>query len=449
MENKNSVKNNLIIWGSAGLLLRLAFMPISLHGDIIYIYTMPSFLSFHGIWDIYGYFKDIIINQDGGMGHTYYPPLTYYVIGFFQAMFRLVPGYVEWIGNVTNLMVSQQLDAQYVNVIAAKGVPIFLTAMKMPYLLFDLGCGLILFKYFEDSKDALRAFKLWSVNPIIIFSSYIFGQFSIITTFLLILTIYLIKKQKLELAVLVISCGIMLEFFPIILIPIFLFIPNIMFRRRLLLLFISMIPALLIFVPLYITSDGYVQYAFVSKFMRRAMLGMGLTRHPIIIIGAKIFFMVSYAFIMARLFFGIFNKERKVSSMSIACASYVAIIMLLFLATGYSAIHYLEWLVPILIIFVVRRTIPIYLFIVQMALIFIFNLDYRTTNMMLFMPLNPEYFSQLPSLHEIMNRYFYWGHVITAARLLYSGVCVFIAFKIMAALNLSGNPLSLNKEGLR
>ncbi len=423
----------MIVWGALGLLVRIAFMPISLHTDLLFIYGVPSLLTFHNVWDVFSYLGNTFVDR----GFSYYPPLAYFVIAFFQGIFRFIDiGYAGWIGNVFNSMYVDNLEIFYPAILAAKNVPIYLTLMKLPYLLLDIGCGIILFKYFQDSGKALRAFKLWAISPVLIFSSHIFGQFSIVSTFLLLLAVYLVKKKKLELAMFLVGCGIMLEFYPIMFLPAFILIPDVTLKKRLKLIFISLIPFFLIFVPLYITSNGYVKYAFFSKTLQRVMWAQGLTKHAIVIMVAKAFFVVSYIVLLTSLLARTLKRRFvRDSKIAITCAFYAVIIMLLFLSTGYSPVHYLEWITPLLIILVVENVIPVSLYIIQIALLFLFNLDSRQLNMMLFMPINPEYFSKLPSLHEMMNRYCYWGHVISAARLLYSGVSIFIAYRILVISN--------------
>ncbi len=430
MEKTYDIKKSLIIWGSLGFILRLVFMPMTSHGDLLYIHSVPSLLVTNNVWDVFGYLKDTFVSRGFA---SYYPPLSYFITALFQFLFKFVNiGYLDWLAKVFNSMYAGRLGAESNILLSAQNIHIYLTLMKTPYLLFDAGCAFILYKYFKDRKESLRAFKLWSVNPVVIFSSYIFGQYGLISAFVLLFSIYLVNKKHYDAAFFLIGCGIMIEMFPFMFLPAMLLIPDATLKKRLRWLFMSAIPVLVVFLPLYITSNGYVKYAFVSYTIKKVMFSDGITRRPMINMIAKTACIISFMILYIKLLINAFNKKGlRVSKISIAWISYSSILLLLFLATGYSPVHYLQWIIPLLIILVVKKIIPLNLFIIQMILLFLFNLDSRSLNMGLFQPINPEYFAQLPSLHEIMDRYFYWGYVISTARFLYSGVCLLIIYKIL------------------
>jgi len=76
---KNATVLVCALWVPA-LLIRLILMTITLHGDLLFIHHFPAFLSYHAIWDVYGYFGDYYLSY----GFTYYPPLIYFLMAFSQ-----------------------------------------------------------------------------------------------------------------------------------------------------------------------------------------------------------------------------------------------------------------------------------------------------------------------------------------------------------------------------
>ena len=83
------------------LLVRLILMPIGFSGDLIHVNYFPYFLS-QNVWDIYGYFGDHYIMKGG---FSYYQPLVYYVIGFFQILLKpLNPGIDAFMAHTHELM---------------------------------------------------------------------------------------------------------------------------------------------------------------------------------------------------------------------------------------------------------------------------------------------------------------------------------------------------------
>lgn len=72
--------------------------------------------------------------------------------------------------------------------------------LKLPFLVFDLLTGLILYCYFDKKDDALNSAKLWLFNPITLFAFYVFGRFEAIPIFFIAASILALKKERILLA---------------------------------------------------------------------------------------------------------------------------------------------------------------------------------------------------------------------------------------------------------
>jgi hypothetical protein len=75
---------------------------------------------------------------------------------------------------------------------------------KVPYLVFDVATGWLLYRYFKDrdvtssaqSEWAPLAFKLWWLNPVVIFTSYIFAHFDVIIAFFAFFAVFAAIKHN-------------------------------------------------------------------------------------------------------------------------------------------------------------------------------------------------------------------------------------------------------------
>ncbi len=86
---------------------------------------------------------------------------------------------------------------------------------KFIYLPFDLGVAFLLFKLFKEPKEKLWALVLWMFNPLVLFATYMMGQFDIIPTFLVISAFYLVfRKKSYLLAAVLLGLGASFKIFP-------------------------------------------------------------------------------------------------------------------------------------------------------------------------------------------------------------------------------------------
>ncbi|MDP3758137.1 MAG: hypothetical protein Q8Q86_00300, partial [Candidatus Daviesbacteria bacterium] len=127
--------------------------------------------------------------------------------------------------------------------------------LKIPYLIFDLLIGVILFKLFNSPRKSLLAFSIWMFNPVNLYATYMMGQFDIIPTLFIVLSIYFALKGKLEWAALALGGGIAFKLFPV-----FLVVPLVILGKsypgRLKLLILAILPYLLSIIP-YISSSSF------------------------------------------------------------------------------------------------------------------------------------------------------------------------------------------------
>lgn len=178
-----------------GLFLRFLFMPFAGFlqdiGNINYI----SHIFATGHFDIYRYISDRLTKGPlvtavpiyTLMDLWAYFPLSYIILGAFNWVATLFLPELNW---------EKWFESDY----AYRAM--FLA--KIPYLVFDIATGWLLYRYFKgrDTTSSTReewaplAFKLWWLNPVVIFTSYIFGHFDVMIAFFAFFAVFTATRHK-------------------------------------------------------------------------------------------------------------------------------------------------------------------------------------------------------------------------------------------------------------
>lgn len=242
-----SVKNIFIV----AILIRLLIMPFFYHPDIKSQLFHSQFLS-HGVLNIYDFVEK-------NRSHLPYPnifvylPATYYFFGSTDFLLsRLYPPDLykwlnDWGENKNN----------YPNMM------FFMLILKLPYLVFDLLLGYILYKIYNNKKILL----FYLFNPISLYLIYILGNFDIIPTFLTALSFYFIKNKKLFWSYFSIGIAIALKIYPVMFLPFLIFYDKKNIFKNIRFSFISLLPLIISILPFIFQTSFYTSF-----------LGSGLTQ---------------------------------------------------------------------------------------------------------------------------------------------------------------------------
>ncbi len=215
---------NLWIILTVGILIRIFLSVSTFHPDMLAFKLGGEVIASGKILNLYDYSdKDIAILN--------YPPPAYW----FHGIVKILAGKFLGVGLL----------------------------VKIPYLVFDLLIGFMLFKLFTQRKQALLAFMLWIFNPVSIYATYMMGQFDIIPTFFTVLSIYFVVKERLMLASLALGVGIAFKLYPLILL-----IPLIILGKtyfdKFKLVILAILPYILSIAP-YFTSASFRSQALVAN----------------------------------------------------------------------------------------------------------------------------------------------------------------------------------------
>lgn len=216
---------------TVGIILRIVLSLSTFHSDMDVFNLAGKLIASGNILNLYDFSSSSAVLN--------YPPAVYLYHGIFSSLF---------------------------SVLGLSGITQFnfnLLLLKLPYFPFDLLTGLIFLKLFNERKKSLLAFTVWIFNPINLYATYMMGQFDIIPTFFIALSIYLVVKNRLEWAAIALGFGIAFKVFPV-----FLIIPLIIVGRnyleKLKLFAVALVPYILSIIP-YLFSQSFRSNALFAN----------------------------------------------------------------------------------------------------------------------------------------------------------------------------------------
>lgn len=204
-----------------------------------------------------------------------YLPLTYIGLGSIQALLNpiLPSDFKTWINDWS------QTQDDYPNLLY------FMLILKLPYILFDLGIGYLLYKLF--SKKVL---SIWLFNPFSFYYIYILANFDVIPVFFSILAFYYLKQGKQGYPYIYLGIATALKVYPLLFFPFFIFFKKDSLKK----IFTN---SLIFITPIFISV---VPFLGDSSFLQ-SFAGSGLTQKIIEIKYLNIpIFPILYIIIFAR-----------------------------------------------------------------------------------------------------------------------------------------------------
>ena len=400
------VKRSIYIWLLIGLLIRLTFMPITLHFDLLSIYQRSALIAYGGDLGI-------------GFGQLF----AHYIHAFSLLIFKPFMPYIESIlpgmtGSAN--WVTWRLFTIHPNVFRT------LFLFKIPYLVFDLGCALLLLAIFQDNQDrkkGLTAFKFWMINPVVIFSAFIFSRYEPIVIFFILLSLYYAKNNLSVRALFSLGVAVIVRSYPLMLVPFFVIIIGKTFWERLKLAFWGLLPLLVVTV-LSRAFQG-ISEAEVWARMHHSTYLMVLRwsmsyKYDVIFV-----FFMGYTIILLYTYFRTNHSFTDLWKNNL-------ILLLFFYATCFFHPHYFMWLIPFLTFWIVKDKRFIGLFAIQIVCWIVYSFQWKAVLAgYLFAPFNYSYFTSLLSPFEIVDKYYPAGNFIKIFRSIFSGVSLWMIYMLL------------------
>lgn len=402
-----AAKRSIYIWLLIGVLIRFTFMPIALHFDLLSIYQRSAQIAYEG-------------DMGMGLGQIF----AHYIHAFFLFIFKPLMPYLEtalpgrggsasWLGWRAFIMYPTVFRTLFL--------------FKAPYLIFDLGSAFLLLAILKNRRKGLIAFKFWMLNPVIIFSAFIFSRYEPIVIFFILLSLYYAKNNLSARALFSLGIAVIVRSYPLMLVPFFVIIIGKTFWQRLKLASWGLLP-LGIMTVVSRLSRGAGQIGEIGAWanMYHTNYLMAL-RWPMRISYDMIFvFFMGYTILFLYTYFRTNHSFAHLWKINL-------ILLLFFFATCFFHPHYFMWLIPFLALQVVEDKRFIGLFAIQILGWIVYTFQWKEALAgYLFAPLNYSYFTGLRSPFELIGQYYSAANFIGIFRSIFSGVSfwmVYLLFK--------------------
>jgi hypothetical protein len=244
----------LLGWLGVGLMLRLLLMPFAVSADLLAVYWRSHLIAHEG--EVFGAY---LVN----MGAHYVHALSLRVFGFLLPPPEEVWTDPWWWSDSGALAAQVQREFS-----TAEHVHQTLFALKLPYLLADIGAGLLLLALaggagaavqrargagnggrrrplragatavaalragplVADPAATRRAWALWMLSPIGLYASYVFGRYEALAVLLVVAALLCAERGRPWWAAVLLGLAVTMRTYPLLLIPVF---GLIIFRRPL------------------------------------------------------------------------------------------------------------------------------------------------------------------------------------------------------------------------
>lgn len=362
-------KSKLLIPLIIGIVIRVFLMAFTYHPDIAGQSLSSYFWGTQNITNVYEHLLSLppshpLVKNFGVSDIFIYPPLTYFTLGTFQKIFAF-----------TGLSQFLETVMSGANIYQIQNLSLFLFVLKFPYLFFDIGVAILLYKYFQSQKNKNLAFLMWIFNPITLYATFCMGVFDIIPVFFTVLSAYYIKRQKISLAALSLGFGIAFKMYPIFLLPFVIFKAN-TWPNRIKTLITSLLPVFLTNLP-YIFSSAYRFMVFSPKSQKMLYMEWMLS-------GAEGIFpfllIISFIYLLS---------QNKTLQPKYYISYFLSIFLLLFSVTHFHP-QWFIWISPFIIIELLNYQFKeawAYILLVLIYIFIIFTFE-NSLSIGLFAPLN-------------------------------------------------------------
>lgn len=261
-----------------------------------------------------------------------------------------------------------------------------LLVVKLPVIIFDLLTGIILALYLPLHLRK-RGLFLWMINPMSLWATAAVGQVDIMPTFFVVLSLVLLKNGKSQLSALSLGVGGALKSFPFLLFP-FLLLTARTWTERIKMTILVAVPTIISVIP-YLKSPEFRQNALFAPQMDKSLYA------KIPLSGGEAIFITVTALIGLYLLFAHRRQssvEQSASNTANDFLIFSTAAILLVLSFTHFHIQWFLWVVPFLIILIVKSLNQVQIlavWILAMALILMLFLFEGSLQVQLFAPLFP------------------------------------------------------------
>lgn len=382
--------NKYILILVVAIIVKLILASISYHSDVQALTFAGQVINKGHILDFYDYLPNLpSSDQILKIFPTplfNYPPLVYFLVSVPATMFLFLVNSTfqqTFIYNISQVFGDPSLFLQ-------------LLLFKLPYFVYDILIAILIMKVFPSARERLLGLMLWIFNPINLYTTYMVGQFDIIPTFFVVLSLFLIYKRKstddkrLLLAALMLGIGAAVKIYPLFFLVPVASLSN-SWRGKIQILVVGFIPYILSILP-FIFSKGFRSTALVASQTLKSLYA----QIPVSGGESIILFIALLTFIYI-----IMLKNKGIESL--IWQRYLIVILPFYIFTHFHPQWFL-WITPILIIELVKTKFSNLFPLVILLLSFVGSLFFFDPGLTinLFAPLIPSLYNG-PSLWQILK----------------------------------------------
>lgn len=331
-----------------GLLIRFIFMPFACHMDLLSEYYRAHMLAYH--FDL---------------THSYSINSVLHGISLFLLK-PLMPGNLDlffhpWGSSASGFGTSTVGD--WVRFVSQESIFRVLFLFKVPYLIFDIASAFLCLHIFSDNKRGIKIFIFWMLNPVIIYSAYVFGRYDVFVIFLLLMLFYSIKRWNIEVGSLFLGLAILSRGFALLFLPFLLTVKKDLYGKLqiLILAFIPIIGYKVLSGIIFSKSGGSeaVLSSVVPSITALSSSPIGnlpfvSTRFVDTVLAVKIdmlsLFVVGYILLLLCVMPMMTDVEKNWMKTITNLNDIFLIVVCLLFAFGGLSMHWFAWIVPFLVI---------------------------------------------------------------------------------------------------
>lgn len=395
-----------------GLLIRLLAMPFFTHSDMLTSYWRSH------LWVDRGRFREVGFQI---------PVLYLHGVSLWLLSPLLPSPELVWPPELDNKPLDElSLTDDWKRLIEFPKIYRVLFLLKLPYLLFDIGCLIVLFYLLEGTRYVKLCVTFWWLNPVIVFGTYVFSRYDIIVQFFILLSLLQFTRGKTVWALVWLGISIALRFYPVLLLPYYL-LPVRSFKQLLRWGVLGTLP--------FILTELYSRIVLGHY----GLGGLLALPHNSYLLAARFslagwdnlyLFPLSYFLLLLH---RIYNRDQ--SWQTFLCYTLMSLLLLFAFATTGQSPHYWIWLIPFLALGIAIDRRLIALHFVQCGLLLLYSfIGDRSTAGYLLGSISPDFFWGLPGPAEIIGRYIPIETFISMAHTALSAVTLWMAYLVFLQL---------------
>ncbi len=382
----------LLGWLGVGLAVRLLIAPFAVSADLLAVYWRSHLIAFHGTL-----FDDYLVNMGAHYVHAGWLKVASPLMPPSEGLWTHPWWWSDSAALAPQLQRTFSLDPHAFQT---------LLVLKVPYLLADLGAGLLLLALLGGLAPRLvrRAWAFWMLSPIGLYATYAFGRYEMLAVVCVVAALWAVERRHPWWAATLLGVGVTMRGYPLLLIPVFALIATRGWWRQLGWAALSLVPLGAVVAINQLAAGQAGELATLRDFHTgTTFLAFTL---PVDGVGPVYVFVTALLLLYGALLgrrAGWWGRPPETADL------WVWLLVLhgaMFALATFSA-HYFAWFTPFVMLALARRpawrgVLPLHLLQVAVVLATADLLGGPGTLLGLFEPLQPDVVTAVPNLRELL-----------------------------------------------